>query len=260
MNIIQLLSQRIFPLPTVKPVSALLCQTELTSSWRLSWRVRPPNVMLCGMSLQNPIQRPPLREQVEFDLGILTKFKMYILSGFLSIFLPLLPGQTHLNSDAIIADKGRPQGAPPTRFRQPHVGLSQFDAIALPLLLMNSCAYPYGKMELKADKAAHTWKEGCMGSRAERDAPRCGPAGGVRDRGGRGAFGQGDYGVQDIGCVSAGAGGVCVGGLSNEPHFQGHTRCDMLSQVMVACWPKIDTQNGLGGEKSAPTQDHGQTG
>ena len=109
-----------------------------------------------------------------------------------------------------------------------------------------------------------------MGSRAERDAPqlRAGASGRWctfeigRGDGllGRGAFGQGDYGVQDIGCVSAGAGGVGVGGLSNEPHFQGHTRCDMLSQVMVACWPKIDTQNGLGGEKSAPTQDHGQTG
>ena len=82
-------------------------------------------------------------------------------------------GQTHLNSDAKIADEGRPQGVPllhfsakkpassrqrrmefaiahydlhsfrrcalkraptrgaPTRFRQPHVGLSHFDAIAL---------------------------------------------------------------------------------------------------------------------------------
>ena len=49
-NIIQLFSQRIFPLPTVKPVSALLCQTELTSSWRLSWRVCRPNVMLSVMA------------------------------------------------------------------------------------------------------------------------------------------------------------------------------------------------------------------
>ena len=61
--------------------------------------------------LRNPIQSPPLREQVESDLGILTKIKMYILSGFLSIFSPLL--------------------------------------------LMISCAHPYGKMELKVDKAAH---------------------------------------------------------------------------------------------------------
>ena len=36
--------------------------------------------------LRNPIQSPPLREQVESDLGILTKIRMYILSGFLSIF------------------------------------------------------------------------------------------------------------------------------------------------------------------------------
>ena len=71
-------------------------------------------------------------------------------------------GQSHLISDAKIADEGHPQGAPlpfafcpeegthkgrpyhlrfalrraptrgaPTRFRQAHVGLSQFDAIAL---------------------------------------------------------------------------------------------------------------------------------
>ena len=65
--------------------------------------------------LRNPIQSPPLREQVESDLGILTKIRMYILSGFLSGFL----------------------------------------SIFLPLLLMISCAYPYGKMELKVDKAAH---------------------------------------------------------------------------------------------------------
>ena len=62
--------------------------------------------------LRNPMQSPPQREQVESDLRILTKFKMYILSGFLSIFLPLLP--------------------------------------------MISCAHPYGKMGLKADKATHT--------------------------------------------------------------------------------------------------------
>ena len=36
--------------------------------------------------LRNPIQSPPLREQVESDLGILTKIRMYILSGFCQYF------------------------------------------------------------------------------------------------------------------------------------------------------------------------------
>ena len=54
-------------------------------------------------------------------------------------------GQSHLSSDATIAREGHPQGVPlqtlcpgkgahegcPYRFREPHVGLSQFDAIAL---------------------------------------------------------------------------------------------------------------------------------
>ena len=74
-------------------------------------------------------------------------------------------GQTHLNSDATIGDEGRPQGAPlpivfsgryalgraptrgaPTRFRQPHVVLSQLDAIALlgnPLGLPRNCEMWY---------------------------------------------------------------------------------------------------------------------
>ena len=43
-----------------------------------------------GHALRNPIQSPPLGEQVETELRILAKIRMYILSGFLSIFLPLL--------------------------------------------------------------------------------------------------------------------------------------------------------------------------